>query len=206
VEVKELHASREDGQVVLRWGWPDGCTAVEVTSSPDSAKGLVGDDTPLAVRRNGREPTGLLRLPIDGFAPGRRTFRVRCLLDLQDASQTAGPGRAVDELIARSRELRWALRRRPFGLGTTRLLIETEDLSGLERLRLVGKVNERPTSPDDGRCLLDWRPTRQAASLAPLVLTVWARRDPRGETFCRLFIEPAELIRIDDPPVDQTVL
>jgi hypothetical protein len=205
-EVRDLHASREDGQIILRWGWPDGCTAVEVTSSPDGHDMKDDGTSHSVVRRNGKEPTGLVRLPIDGLVPGRRTFSVRCQIDAGAFDRAAGPGRTVNELVSRSRELRWALKRSPFGLVATRLVIETDDLSGLERLRLVGKVNERPTSPDDGRCLLDWRPTGQSAVLPPLVLTVGAPRALRGETFCRLFIESSDLIRIDDPPVDQTVL
>jgi hypothetical protein len=126
--------------------------------------------------------------------------------DTGNSDRVTGPGRTIKALVSRSRELRWALKRSPFGLGSTQLVIEAEDLSGLERLLLVGKVNERPDSPDDGFCLLDWRPTSQATALPPLVLTVDSRRDPRGETFCRLFIEPVDLIRIDDPPVGRTVL
>jgi hypothetical protein len=177
---------------------------VEITSVPEGRDDAIR--VPLVVHRSGQETSGQARIPIDGLAPGRRTFRARCLLDGGDHARVAGPGRAVDEVVCRARELRWALRHLPLGLGATKLVIESEDLSGLERIRLVGKVNERPTSAEDGRCLLDWRPTDKSPALRRLVTTLGAPRDPRGEIFCRLFIEPANLIRIDDPPVDRTVL
>jgi hypothetical protein len=205
MEVAEFHAAQENGQIVLKWAWPDGCTRVEIV--PSQAPECRADEqrTPLVVLRHDLEKSGSARLSIEGLTPGRGTFCVRCIIEGGGPNRVAGPGRSVDVLVSRAREIRWKLTR-CLGFGSPQLVVQADDLSLIDRMRLVGRVNERPVSPDDGHCFLDWHRPAGQIDAGRLVLTFKARRDPRGETFCRLFVEPAELIRVDDPLVDQTIL
>ncbi len=198
VELEDLHVQQVEHGVLLTWKWPPGCAALLVSHAGSP---LNDDGKPFA--RTANAETGELFVKLSELPPGEQTFQARCVLYEGDSTRAAGQGRQVTTRIVPPRIIRWRWRRRGVFRKTVEVVVETQaDLSDLQCLRLVGKVNEVPRSLHDGRCLGEWRPNHD--SEVRLEIRSWP--EARGEVFCRLFCEPADALTIMQLPVSQAVL
>jgi hypothetical protein len=121
--------------------------------------------------------------------------------------RTPGEGSAPPVLLRWTLARRWGFSRRRAELA----VVECQgDPSGLEELRVVGKVNGLPTGEGaaDERCLGEWGPEMgPAGRVIRVKLRDWPEKlPPRAEVLCRLFGEPAEALTILDPPPAESVL
>jgi tetratricopeptide (TPR) repeat protein len=217
LELCDLSSSQRNGQLILQWPWPDGCQQVEIFETrEDEGPPITGVNGKLMARREG-EQEAVVSHSLEDIATGRTRFHVRCVRAEREGTKVVGPGLSIVARVVRSRVLHWHFRRtwldrlsrllRVRG-GPRHLVLKTGGgLSVVSRLRLVGKVNQFPESPTDGRCLLEWQPGSSDSDKEEVCLAVAPWPDaPRGEVFCRLFAEPENAIRIVHPLADHVVL
>jgi hypothetical protein len=193
-QISSLTVEPNHANVVVKWRWPEGCTAITLTHDVSSSTKDRSESRTQTIERVGRDSKEIY-LPAQ--PAGLHRIQVQCLPPAKGANVAIGPPQTKEVKVGGATSVQWCLVRDrgwPFGSGSAKAvrIVANGVFNNIHRLRLVAQRVNIPTAVHDGELIAEWDPESTGfpeQNTLELPLRAWSAS--KGQpVYCRLFVEP----------------